>query len=510
MKSLYAIAFNLVLLVFIGVGCNNPDSVAGADENTEANDTITVTEDSLYVEEVMIQTPDSIDILLGLGNPEFGDLDSMVARRHIRVLVPYSPTFYYMDGKDRKGLALEEVNLFEKSIHRQLKLRYPTIQLIIIPVSRQHIFRLLNEGHGDIAIAGLAINEHRQEIVDFSIPAISGISEVLVGSITAPKINSLADLSGKEVYVHEGSDYYQTLIKLSDSLQSLNLAPITIVPADPFLDDEDILQMVNAGNIKYTAMMKEAAEHWNTVLDSMIVYSDLPLKTDVSIGWAIRKNSPKLKKEVDYFVRNHRKGTLTGNILFKKYFTNKAKLKNVTSQAAMKRMQDAKAIFQKYADMYNMDWLFMVAQGYQESGLNNNRRSHAGAVGIMQVKPSTAAGSPIYIHNVYDIDNNIHASAKYMDYIRTSYLQDSAISPLDRQLLALASYNAGPNRIRGLRKRAAARGLNPNVWFDNVELMAAYSIGRETTTYVSNIYKYYASYRTLLHYEELANQDVIP
>ena len=496
---------SITVALFIS-GCNNSE----ASVSKEPKDSTALEEDSVYAEELMIQTQDSIDILLGLGKPEFGDLDSMVARRHIRVLVPYSPTFYYVEGKDRKGLALEEVNLFEKAIHRQLGLRYPTIQLILIPVSREHIFRLMNEGYGDIAIAGLAINEQRQEWVDFSIPTITGVSEVLVGASNAPEIKSLADLSGKNIYVHEGSDYFQTLNKLNDSLTSVNLKPIHIIAADPFLDDEDILQMVNSGNIDYTVMMKEAAVHWNTVLDSMIVFADVPLKKNVEIGWAFRKDSPKLKKEVDHFVRSHRKGTLNGNMLFNKYFKRKAKLKNVTSEAAMKRMEAAKAIFQKYADMYHMDWLFMVAQGYQESGLDNNRRSHAGAVGIMQVKPSTAAGSPIYIHNVYDLDNNIHASAKYMDYIRTSYLQDSSISPLDRQLLALASYNAGPNRIRGLRKRAEARGLNPNVWFDNVEIIAAHSIGKETVTYVSNIYKYYASYRTLLHYEELTNQHVIP
>lgn len=497
-----------VFLLITGCNGNTSDSVSIAENDSAVASVDSV--ESEEEEEMIIQTPDSIDIMLGLGKIEFGDLDSMIARRHIRVLVPFSPTFYYWEGKEIKGLALEEVNLFEKYVHRYLRLRYPTIQLIIKPVSREHIIRLLNEGHGDIAIAGLAINEARSEMVDFSTPTITGISEVLVASHDADKIESLADLSGKRVHVHLSSDYYLTLKSISDSLVTLGLDPINIIAADPFLDDEDLLQMVNASNLDYTVMMKEAAEHWNLVLDSMKVYADLPLKTGVSMGWAMRKNSPKLKEIVDHFVRQNKKGTLTGNILFKKYFVNKPKLKNVTSKAALKRMHDTKAIFQKYADEYEMDWLFMVAQGYQESGLNHNRRSHAGAVGIMQVKPSTAAGSPIYIHNIWDIDNNIHASAKYMNYIRTSYLQDSTISPLDRQLLALASYNAGPNRIRGLRRRAEARGLDPNVWFDNVEIMASHSIGRETTTYVSNIYKYYAAYHTLQQYGEFTDQQVIP
>ena len=501
--------FNMFFLgyfIFASLACNQSSS-----NSSEANNTPdSLQADSLLEAELMLAEPDSVDLVWGLGRQEFGDLDSMIARRHIRVLVPYSPTFYYIDGKDRKGLALEEVELFEKAIHRQLGLRYPTIQLIIIPVSREYILPLLNEGQGDIAIGGLAINDNRKELVDFSIPTITGLSEVVVASPNAPPIETLGDLAGKKVYVHQRSDYYQSLSKLSDSLTSIGLESIEIIPADPFLDDEDILQMVNAGNLDYTVMVKDAAEHWNTVLDSMVVYSDLPLRTNVEIGWAIRKNSPKLKEAVDYFVRRNRKGTLSGNVLYNRYFTGKAKLKNVSSEAAKKRLEDTKAIFKKYADEYDMDWLFMAAQGYQESGLNHNKRSHAGAVGIMQVKPSTAASSPIYISNVWDIDNNIHASAKYMHYIRSHYLQDSTISPLDRQLLALASYNAGPNRIRGLRRRAEAQGLDPNVWFDNVEVMAAHSIGRETPTYVSNIYKYYASYRNLQHYEELTQRQVMP
>jgi membrane-bound lytic murein transglycosylase MltF len=158
------------------------------------------------------------------------------------------------------------------------------------------------------------------------------------------------------------------------------------------------------------------------------------------------------------------------------------------------------ATFQKYASRYQLDWLLLIAQGYQESQLNQHLKSHAGAVGVMQVKPSTAAGSPINIRNIDKVDNNVHAGVKYMRYLINNYFNDPKIDTLNGQLLALASYNAGPGRVAQLRRMTKATGLNPNLWFDNVEIIAAREIGRETVQYVSNIYKFYASYRAMDYY----------
>ena len=69
-------------------------------------------------------------------------------------------------------------------------------------------------------------------------------------------------------------------------------------------------------------------------------------------------------------------------------------------------------------------------------------------------------------------------------------------------LFTFASYNAGPGRVRQLRREAAKVGLNPNVWFGNVEVIAAERIGRETVTYVANIYKYYVAYKLVLEASE--------
>jgi membrane-bound lytic murein transglycosylase MltF len=176
---------------------------------------------------------------------------------------------------------------------------------------------------------------------------------------------------------------------------------------------------------------------------------------------------------------------------------------NATSQKDMQKFLQTVEIFKKYAAEYNFDYLMLAAQGYQESKLNQSERSPVGAVGIMQVQPKFAAASPISIPNVAQADPNIHAGAKMLRNIADTYFNDPKIDPMNRTLMVFASYNAGPNRIARLRKEASDMGLNPNVWFGNVELVAAKDIGQETVTYVGNIYKYYVAYKLAVEQQQL-------
>jgi membrane-bound lytic murein transglycosylase MltF len=437
---------------------------------------------------------------LGLGLPQFGDLDSMIARRRIRALVPYTHLYYYIDGKERRGIAFEALNLFEKSLNEQLNFKRNQIRIIFIPVNRNQVIPLLREGYGDLAYAGMTITEDRKKVVDFSIPSITGLKEIIVAGPNAPKLNTLADLAGKELYLHPGSSYESAARKLSDSLQRLGLPPIKIKAVDPYLETEDILEMVNAGVIPYSATVEDVARLWSKVMDSLVLYFQIPLATSVSYGIVIRKQSPKLKAAADNFIEKNAKGTLIGNMLYNKYVQNVKLLPGMHSKKTVAEVKALQATFKKYADRYKLDWLLLVGQGYQESQLDQEKVSHAGAVGLMQVLPNTAAGNPINIQNVNIVDNNVHAGVKYLHYLIDRYFNDPKIDVLNRHLLALAAYNAGPARIAKLRNMAKAKGLNPNLWFDNVEIIAAQDIGRETVDYVSNIYKFYASYRALNYY----------
>ena len=145
----------------------------------------------------------------------------------------------------------------------------------------------------------------------------------------------------------------------------------------------------------------------------------------------------------------------------------------------------------------------MAAQGYQESGLDQNVKSRVGAVGVMQVMPAT--GRELGVGDIRQLEPNIHAGVKYIRFMIDQYFKDEPMDQLNKGLFAFASYNAGPARIRQLRKEAEKRGLDPNVWFGNVEQIASERIGRETVTYVSNIYKYYIAYRLVA--EERARRE---
>jgi membrane-bound lytic murein transglycosylase MltF len=158
-----------------------------------------------------------------------------------------------------------------------------------------------------------------------------------------------------------------------------------------------------------------------------------------------------------------------------------------------KRFQQTVALFEKYGTQYHFDPLMLAAQGYQESQLNQNAKSPVGAIGVMQVMPAT--GAELKVGDIKVTEPNIHAGTKYMDQLMTKFFPDAKFSDRDRTLFAFASYNCGPANVAKMRKEAEKRGLDPDQWFNNVEVVTAEKIGAETTTYVRNIFKYYAAYR---------------
>jgi len=171
-------------------------------------------------------------------------------------------------------------------------------------------------------------------------------------------------------------------------------------------------------------------------------------------------------------------------------------VKNAASDAERKKFQALLALFKKYSDQYGLDYILMAAQGYQESTLDQNAKSPVGAIGVMQVMPDT--GRELKVGDIQQLEPNIHAGIKYIRFMMDQYYKDAPMDRLNKGLFTFASYNAGPGRIRQLRREAEKRGLDPNVWFGNVERIASERIGRETVTYVSNIYKYYVAYRLVL------------
>jgi len=254
--------------------------------------------------------------------------------------------------------------------------------------------------------------------------------------------------------------------------------------------------MVNAGLIPFTATADFYVSFWKQIFPNIRANEKVTLLTGGNIAWAIRKGSPQLKAVTDDFMARHAKGTSLGNQVLARYFKNAKYVKDAASEAERKKFLDLIQFFQKYGDKYDVDWLLMAAQGYQESQLNQSVKSPVGAIGVMQVMPPT--GKELNVGDITQIEANIHAGIKYMRYMIDQYYEKEPMTKLDKALFAFASYNAGPGRVAQLRKEGAKRGLDPNIWFHNVEYVAAEKVGAETVTYVSNIYKYYIAYKLIM------------
>ena len=255
------------------------------------------------------------------------------------------------------------------------------------------------------------------------------------------------------------------------------------------------MEMANAGLIGTTASDSLRAEFWAKVYDHITPRPDLALRNEGDLAWAMRKGTPQLKQLLDEFVQTHRAGTEFGNTVLRRYLRNTKWVKNSTSDAEFRKFKTYVEYFKKYATQYDFDYLLLAAQGYQESMLNQDRRSPRGAVGVMQVMPKTAAASPINIPDITTAENNIRAGAKVLRSIEDTYVNDETIDPLNKMLITFAAYNAGPTRINRLRRQATKEGLDGDKWFGNLELVAAEEVGQETVQYVANIYKYYVAYQ---------------
>jgi membrane-bound lytic murein transglycosylase MltF len=422
-----------------------------------------------------------------------GDFDQMVKRRFIRVGTTFNRTFYFVDNGVQRGAAYELGQAFEEQLNKKRKTTNATrISVVFVPLPRDLLGSALTEGKVDCVVAQVIVRPELQAVVDFSNPVRTNVSEVVVTGPGAPAIASVDDLSGKEVHARKDSSAWQSLVALNRTLEAKGRPPVVIREVPGNLEDEDLLEMANAGLIPMVVVHDYLAEFWAKIFTSLTVHREVKVRTGASLAVAIRKNSPLLAAELNAFLARNGLGTALGNVIEKRYLVNTSFAKNAGSEAEQKKFRELGPFFRKYGEQYEVDFLLMAAQGYQESRLDQSVKSRVGAVGVMQVMPAT--GKELKVGDITKTEANIHAGVKYMRFMVDQYFKDEPMAPLDKWLFAFASYNAGPARVRQLRKEAAKRGLDPNVWFGNVEQIASERIGRETVTYVSNIYKYYIAY----------------
>jgi membrane-bound lytic murein transglycosylase MltF len=430
--------------------------------------------------------------------PWKGDLPGIQKRRAIRVLVSYGPTNYFIRAGQTLGFEAELMNRYADFLNRGVSNRELKTEMVFVPIPFDQLLPALVEGQGDIVAAGMTVTPEREKRVAFTDPYLPDVAEIVVAGKGVAGLESLSDLAGRTIYAVRGSSFVSSLRALSDRLRKEGHKPIEIEEMDEILEQHDLLEMVNAGILELTVADDHIAEIWSGVLPDIVLRRDLEVASGGRIAWAVRQGSPKLRGSLNTFLQEHKRGTLTGNILFKRYYRDTKWINNPVAAAELKKFQQLIPIFRKYGDQYGIDWLMLAAQGYQESGLDQSRKSSHGAVGVMQIKPSTAADKSVGIPNIGNTDNNIHAGTKYLAYLRDSFYGSDEIEPMARIHFSLAGYNAGPNRVEQLRKKAASMGFDPNVWFFNVERAALAEGVTQPVHYVTNIHKYYVAYKLSL------------
>jgi len=434
--------------------------------------------------------------------PFTGDFDQMKKDKIVRILIPYSLTDYYLEDGHEKGLAAEYLREFEKTLNKGIRKEADRIAVVLLPTQRDELISGLVNGHGDIAVANLTITPERLKSVDFSEPYRRDVQEVVVTGKDVPDLASADGLAGMEIHTRRSSSYYESLAALNETFEAAGKEPVEIVEVDEALEDEDLLEMLNAGIIPAVVMDDYKAKVWLPIFENVKMHTEAPVREGADLAWAFRKNSPELEKTVNAFVTKTRIGTMLGNILAKRYSSDIGKVINPKSEAYQKRLDELMGLFEKVGAKYDIDPLLLAAQAFQESRFNHKARSRVGAVGIMQVLPSTARDRNVAVKNFRELEGNIEAGAKYNRFVADQYFSGPEIPELQKILFVLASYNAGPNRVARVRNKAD----NPNEWFDHVEWQVAAAAGSEPVKYVKNIYIYYLIFSNLTDYDRKRGQ----
>jgi membrane-bound lytic murein transglycosylase MltF len=487
-KTWRAIAVVLVLTGWGVAGCPDAGSERSIPEKAREDRVARPEEDSQTALEKAL-----MDRIL---TRRTGDLNEQW--KAVRVLVSYNQTSFFEAGGRIKGLEAELMRQYEKYLRERASGGSGAqINVIFIALPFKELIPALIDGRGDVVAAGLTITPVRQRRVAFTDPYIKDVDEIIVAALHATGPGQEKDLSGRRIHVVSGSSYVQHLQALNRQFAREGLEPMEIVQVSENLESEDLLQLVNAGIFELTAVDRHIAELWSKVLKNIVLHKDVTIHAGGQIAWAVRKSNPRLRESLNAFLREHREGTLLGNMLIKRYYEKTRWIQNPLGTAEQRQLETMGDLFRKYAQKYGFDWLKIAALAFQESRFDQSKKSPRGAVGVMQIKPETAADPNVAVENVSQLENNIHAGVKYLAFLRDRYFGDAAIEPESRVDFTFAAYNAGPARINTLRRKADKMGLDPNKWFFNVEHVARKEIGMETVQYVANLNKYYIAYKSL-------------
>jgi membrane-bound lytic murein transglycosylase MltF len=432
-----------------------------------------------------------LQLASGIIEENTADLPEMMKTKKVRVLTTYTFGNYFVYEGKAYGFEYSLMEEYKKFLNKGRK-RGIQIEFHYFPVPYDLLIPALNQGYGDIVAANLTIIPERDQGADFTDPYLWNLKEMLVTYDNIQGIKKIEDLSGREVHVREDSSYFHSLERFNERLKNQNLAPVKIMVLPGLVNTGEILELVSSGVIDITFADNHIASMADELLPNLKLYEKLTINDDVKFGWLVRKNNPQLKTSLNQFIKTIKKGTLLGNIYFKRYFKQNPWVREHLRRDDLDKFSQYAPLFKKYGEMYDIDWMLVEAQAFQESGLNPDVRSHMGAVGLMQLLPSTA--KYIGFDDIQSAENNVHAGVKYLKYLMDQYFPADRFSPAERLRFTLAAYNAGPGNIQKSLRKTEELGFDSTKWFENAELGTLQQVGLEPVHYVRNINKYYLSF----------------
>lgn len=429
-------------------------------------------------------------------------LASVVEKRFLRVLTSRNAFDYFLHDGRRGGYQYEMVRAFTRFLNtRHLEdPRALPIQFELVPVDDDQLIPLLVEGAGDLIAARMTITPARAARVSFSRP-YRQVDERLVAHDRSPTVETLEDLSGRQVAVRASSSFAESLADLNAQLSEAGREPVDVVFVDEALETERILALVAARRFEFSVADSLVAELAAEVHPTLRLVDGVALRTGGELAWATLSSATPLLEEMNAFLSKVRQGTLRGNMAIRRYFeAERAALQRLAENetGGPARVSDFDALFREHAAAFDLDWRLVAAMAYQESRFDPRAKNRWGAVGLMQIKPKTAAEPYVDIPDVEGVEqasNNVQAALKYLDWIKDRYFDaESGFRERDRLRMALAAYNAGPRTVLRARAHARKRGLDPDRWFRNVELALLEMRKTEPVRYVSEINQRYLSY----------------
>ena len=455
----------------------------------------------LFTQFLLFGVSDSVgQTILGghLQKEEFGDLDEKINRRYIKILTTKNSFDYYLFQGKAKGIQYEMVRMFINDLNKSLGFNKSQlkVQFELIPVDEDQLIPMLLAGKGDFiaaAMPNLAPDNQNQKIA-YSKP-YRHVDEVVVTRDGTP----LNYIFMNKVYLNKRSSYFDSIMSFNNGGESDFLFEETYEN----LNSQNILELISLGKFEATIVDSALAELAVKAFDNLRIYRDLDLKKNISISWVTRAEDKKLLEAINKFVPKIKTGSLMGNILSRRYFSDLSRIKNTEFSLNDKKISSYDDLIKKYSKKYGLDWRLMAALCYQESRFKQNIKNEWGAIGLFQIKKMTATEKYVNIPDIEgpnNAENNIHAGIKYLHWIKNRYFDEyEGMSEKNKVRMAIASYNAGPLRVRKAIQLAKKMGLNHRKWFRNVELALLKMRRSEPVIYVSEINKRFVSYQLLGH-----------